>query len=76
MHEGFNGLHIHILNINKEAFSTIYSSYQGYQGPQHHQGVWVPRILLGYHDLIKNTNDHIMGHLDSLNFYTYLTHKG
>ena len=36
-HEGFDGLHIHRLRINKEEGSTIYSSYQGYQGPQHHQ---------------------------------------
>ena len=75
-HEGFNGIHIHILKSNKEQVSTIYSSYQGYQGPQHHQGVGVPRLFLGYHDLIKNKNDHIMGHLDSLNFYAYLTHQG
>ena len=32
-HEGFNGLPIHRLHINKEEGSTIYSSYQGYQGP-------------------------------------------
>ena len=74
-HGGFNGIHIHILNINKEEFSTIYSSYQGYQGPQHHQGVGVPRLLPRYHDLIKKTNDHIMGHLEYLNLYTYLTHQ-
>ena len=55
-HERFSGLHIHILNINKEEVSTIYLSYQGYQG------VGVPRLLLGYHDLIQNTNGHIMGH--------------
>ena len=67
-HEEFNGLHIHILNINKEEVSTVYLSYQG------NQGVGVPRLLLGYHDLIKNTNDHIMGHLDSWKFYTSSTH--
>ena len=32
-HEQFNGIHIHILHINKEDGSTIYSSYQGYQKP-------------------------------------------
>ena len=69
-YERFNGIHIHILNINKEEASTIYLSYQGYQG------VGVPGLLLGYHDLIKNTNDHIMGHLDSLNLYTTLSHQG
>ena len=67
--EGFNDVHIHILKIIKEEVFTIYSSYQGYQG------VGVPRLLLGYHDLIKNTNDHIMGHLDSFKFYTYSTHQ-
>ena len=75
-HEGFNGLHIHILNIKKDEVSTVYSSYQGYQGSQHHQGVGVPRYLVGYHGLVKNTNDHIMGHLDSLKFYTSSTHQG
>ena len=37
MHEEFYGIHIHRLHINKEEGSTIYSSYKGYQGPQHHQ---------------------------------------
>ena len=69
-YERFNGIHIHILNINKEEASTIYLSYQGYQG------VGVPILLLGYHDLIKNTNDHIMGHLDSLKLSTSLKHQG
>ena len=36
MHEGLYVLHIHIININKEEDSTIYSSYQWNQGPQHH----------------------------------------
>ena len=45
-HEGFNGLHIHKLHINKDG-STIYSSYQGYQGPQHHP-------LSGNKDFFKN----------------------
>ena len=35
--EGYDGVHINILHINKEEGSTIYSSYQGYQGTQHHQ---------------------------------------
>ena len=35
-HEGFYGIHIHKIQIKKEG-STIYSSYQGYRGPQHHQ---------------------------------------
>ena len=36
-HEAFDGIHIHRLHITKEQGSTIYSSYQGYQGLQHHQ---------------------------------------
>ena len=69
-YERLNGIQIHILNINKEYSSTIYLSYKGYQR------VGVPRLLVGYHDLIKNTNDHIMGHLDSLKLYTSSTHQG
>ena len=40
------------------------------------QVVGVPILLLVYHDLINNTNDQIMGHLDSLKFYTYSNHQG